>query len=304
MTDRGRPRDLSSLTGAWALGALTEDERREFEAYLADADDVRTEATELADTAVYLGLAATPKQPSPELKNRLMGLIESTPQLAVDTAPDAVAARPGPLRPVTDLPVADAPSVADAPRVAGVPGAADAPSVTEEPHTVDARAASARSGRAHAHARARWFTRPATVLAAAAAAVALVVGGTVVTRSVVAEQQLAAAVAEVADAPDARSATAEIATGGSATLYWSESLQRSALRMEGLDSLPDDKAYEFWYIDEAGEATPAGLLQASGDQRLVLDGDLEPGVTVGISIEPESGSPAPTTDPILAIPTA
>jgi anti-sigma-K factor RskA len=35
----------------------------------------------------------------------------------------------------------------------------------------------------------------------------------------------------------------------------------------------------------------------------VLEGSFTPGVAVGVTVEPEGGSPQPTTEPIVVIPT-
>ena len=79
MTDRN---DLHLLAGAYALGALSDAERVEFEAYLATSEEARAEVAALTDTAVELGLAATPVQPPASLKRSLMAQIAVTPQLS------------------------------------------------------------------------------------------------------------------------------------------------------------------------------------------------------------------------------
>ena len=50
------------------LDAATADERAAVEAEADRSQAVRNELTELADTAVMLGLAVEPVQPSPQLK--------------------------------------------------------------------------------------------------------------------------------------------------------------------------------------------------------------------------------------------
>lgn len=73
--------DPANLTGAYALNALNDSERAEFEAHLATSPDARYEATELSDTAVLLGLAVEPVTPPPALKASIMAQLASTPQL-------------------------------------------------------------------------------------------------------------------------------------------------------------------------------------------------------------------------------
>lgn len=247
------------------------------------ADDTRDDFPydEFADVTTELALALPPVQPSAELKARLMAQVAQTPQLPAAEADAPSTEEPAPtsgLAPVTPL----------------------APQATP---AADAPLASPAADRA----RLRWFQRPAVTLTAAAAAVALFFGG-VVTANLLqpgpddAAQQLAAIVA----APDVQTVAAPVADGGSATLVSSESLGLSAMVFEGLPELDADEAYALWYITD-GTPTPAGLFTVSGDGEgevvQVLDGAFEAGTIVGVTVEPASGSPAPTTEPIVAIPT-
>src|SRR3954468_24907506 len=77
-----RDSDLSASSGAYALGALGEPEKSEFEALMGVSESLRAEVTELSDTAVELGLSVAPETPSPEFRANLMALIAQTPQLA------------------------------------------------------------------------------------------------------------------------------------------------------------------------------------------------------------------------------
>jgi anti-sigma-K factor RskA len=176
-----------------------------------------------------------------------------------------------------------------------------APSLTALP------AAASRPGSAAARAERRWYTSPMATLAGAAAVVALIVGGNVLVGSFnpgvhqVQGDQLAAITAAV----DSHRRAAQITGGGSATLVWSNEMGRSALIVDGLPPLPADKTYELWYIDSAGER-PAGTLSVAdaGSTWQVLDGAMKVGDTVGVTVEPAGGSPAPTTTPIVTIASA
>jgi len=145
------------------------------------------------------------------------------------------------------------------------------------------------------------------VLGAAAAAVALFAGGVAVgaflddddSRRTEAESD---ALAELYAAPDARRSSADVEGDGTATLVWSEQLDRSVVIFDRLDRLSADSVYEAWYINAAGAATPAGTFRAPGG--LVfhpLDGSLLRGGTVGVTVEPEGGSDTPTTKPIVLL---
>ncbi|PJJ62435.1 anti-sigma factor [Compostimonas suwonensis] len=273
--ERAAEREPRLASGAHALGALSPDEAAEFERAAAQAPEVRAEADELAETAALLGFAAEPARPSAGMKLDLMAAIASTPQ---DAAPDVVRAVTG---------------EREQPPAAAGPSAAPA-------------------GSAEHRARTRWFARPLGIAVAAAAAIALFVGGSLVGSALNAANQTtpadqaAAALAEIAAAPDSQRASASVDGGGTATLVWSNELGRSAVLVDGLPSLPSGKAYEAWYIDASGAAASAGTFTAAGDGTTwhVLDGTMSAGDAVGVTVEPAGGSEQPTTDPILVMQSA
>ncbi|MBH0082694.1 anti-sigma factor domain-containing protein [Salinibacterium sp. SWN167] len=300
MNDRND--DLAAQSGAYALNALSPEEREAFEKHLASSSETRTETTELSDTAVALGLAVDPVTPPPALKTNLMAMIAQTPQLpreadtavVADEASDSEDAASAPLSNVTPL-------------AASVSLAADGSA--EQSST----SAAAPATPAQTKAQARWFTRPATALAAVAAAVALVVAGGVVADSIgrssieqssFASQQ-ADKLAAINAASDSQRLVSTVAGGATATFVWSGELAASAVIVDGLEALPADQVYELWYIDDSG-ARPAGLMDAAEDGPTwrVLDGDMGAGDVVGVTIEPKGGSDAPTTDPIVVFESA
>lgn len=85
--------------------------------------------------------------------------------------------------------------------------------------------------------------------------------------------------------------------GGNVTVYRSESVGRAALKTDDMPAAPEGKVYELW-LQVDGEMVPAGLLDASGDQEFVLTGDASKATAAGITVEPDGGSPKPTTTPI------
>jgi len=284
--------DMCTWAGAYALGALSEEDARAYEDYLVGADAARTEATELADTAVMLGLAARPESPSPELKNSIMAMLDSTPQLpALDQAAETTTAETTADARITPIRAVPAASADDAPRA--------------ETATTSTDAATP----AQSKARQRWFTRPVTALAAVAAATALIVGGAFgVTsyQSIQQQQAVAQQVEQIVAAPDSQKVSTEIDRGGNATLVYSPELGQSAMLLDGLESLSAEQIYELWYIDGTGAATPAGLFSMpdEGTHRVVLDGDFQPGDTIGVTVEQAGGAETPSDDLVVAIPTA
>ncbi len=231
-----------------------------------DDDDMMRDE-QFADVRAALGLAVPPVAPSAGLKDAVMAAIAVTPQLPALAAEEAA--------PALEAVRADAPA---------------APS----------------AGSAAARAQARWFSRPAMLVTAAAAAAALFFGGVVAAdvlrpAAPTAAEQLATIVA----ASDVTTTTAAVAGGATATLVASESVGLSAMVFDGLDPLSADERYALWYITD-GVPTPAGLFAVDGEGAVVqvLEGAFEAGTVVGVTVEPASGSPAPTSDPIVAIATA
>lgn len=66
------------------------------------------------------------------------------------------------------------------------------------------------------------------------------------------------------------------------------------------------KTYEFWIIPKGGSPLPSGLFQSdvNGNAMHLVPGPLDVGATgaVAVSVEPDGGSPAPTTTPIIVAP--
>jgi anti-sigma-K factor RskA len=87
--DRDRLRDEAA---AWLLGALDEDEARAFEDLLERSPDARHEVEELRATTDRLPFAAPPLAPPPELRDRIMAVVESEAELL--NAAGAAADRP------------------------------------------------------------------------------------------------------------------------------------------------------------------------------------------------------------------
>jgi anti-sigma-K factor RskA len=70
---------FDDLKDAYALGALSEEERREVEEYLGTHSELRTEVDDLRSVANLLALAPREYEPSPKLRRDLMNRISSSP---------------------------------------------------------------------------------------------------------------------------------------------------------------------------------------------------------------------------------
>lgn len=142
-------------------------------------------------------------------------------------------------------------------------------------------------------------------LAAAAAFVLVVTGAIVIGRD--GEPSYAAVLTEVLEAPDGQVLTLEagesMTADATVKVAWSETEGTAVFMADGLPATDDGTAYELWFIDDAGPQ-PMGLLETTSDGELhaVVDIDGSPAAW-GVTVEPESGSPAPTGD-ILFLGTA
>lgn len=259
-------KDLALNSGAYVLHALSDAETAQFEALLAESEETRAEVTELADTAVELGLSVAPVEPPASLRSSILDAIATAPQLA-------------------PLPVEEDHEIAVAP-------------VTTTPVVNLAEV------RARRQWYSRPLTT--LVAAAAAVALlfggGVAVNAVVQMQQVGAT---ASSITQIQAASDFQRRTVDVSNGGTATLIWSVSMRRSALLGSDLTKLPSGKTYELWYIGKNGP-TAAGTFDADGSKTMsvVLTGKMNVGDTIGVTIEPAGGSVKPTSNPIVVVTTA
>ncbi|MBK0868096.1 MAG: anti-sigma factor [Saccharopolyspora sp.] len=247
--------DLATLTGAYAVDALPDDERAEFELHMAGCEDCRQEVRELREAAARL--AATEQSGVPDgLKQRVLAEVAQTRQ---DPPP------PAPL----------------------------------------------------AQARARrkpWGVR----LAAVAAVLGIALAGAFGVLALRAQQELADTkdrmiaagargdeMSQVLQAPDTRVLNSAGPSGSRATAIVSQQMGKAMFMTSGMAPAPSEHDYQLWFIGADG-ATPAGLLeQGRGDGTEPMMAAMPAGTaTLGVTVEPDGGSPAPTTPPIMTVPLA
>lgn len=96
-------------------------------------------------------------------------------------------------------------------------------------------------------------------------------------------------------------ATTSDADDALATLLWQETTNEAWLISLDLPAVSASQTYQLWLI-QAGEAVSAGIFQADATGSLLynvaLTDQLSTYEAIAISVEPASGSPAPTTAPI------
>jgi anti-sigma-K factor RskA len=110
-------------------------------------------------------------------------------------------------------------------------------------------------------------------------------------------------VAVVLSASDATMMSRPVSTGGTATVVMSHRERALVFTAADLRVLPAGESYELWLIGPAGTRS-AGMLDSSGRGRMagpmVVSG-LAAGDSVGMTVEPDSGSPHPTSAPLVLI---
>jgi anti-sigma-K factor RskA len=74
----------------------------------------------------------------------------------------------------------------------------------------------------------------------------------------------------------------------------------AVLVVDGLGPAPEGKTYQMWIVPHGGEAESAGTFPGA-DEREVLpvDGTVDAGEIVAVTIERAGGADAPTTKPIV-----
>ena len=140
----------------------------------------------------------------------------------------------------------------------------------------------------------RWFP----LLVAAAVVAILGVGAAIWQPWAPSEDPSLTAAERVLTAADAQSVAVDLGEAGRATVTRSESVGKAVITTEDMAPAPAGKVFELWLQDDQGAMIPAGLMPPGEDNQVVLEGDAAAATAVGITVEPEGGSPEPTSDPI------
>ncbi|WP_329787370.1 anti-sigma factor [Lentzea sp. DG1S-22] len=234
--------DLHTLTGAYAVNALSEFERTAFETHLPGCESCAVEVAELTATAARLG-AAVDSPPPAHLRARVLAAAAETRQIPPETARNAVRA----------------------------------------PRT--------------------GFRRWAGGLAAAACLVVAAFVTVQVTDSAD-ERRLAQLSSEYSrfsdllSTPDAKLISGTAPNGATGTAVVSASRDEALFLARDLPAAPGGHTYQLWLIGDDGPRS-AGLL-AAGSSPVVVTG-LTGAREVALTVEPDGGSPGPTTPPVMAM---
>lgn len=256
--------ELHTLTGAYAVDALPEDERALFEEHRAACLACRREVAELQATATLLGELLDQASP-PDLRPRVLAQADRTRQ--------------------------ESPATRWVDPLAGVGiGEAGTPNLRDE--LAARRPATPWWGSLLAPA--------AAVVALAVLGLSLLVAN--LSDRLDGAETAAAQMIEVLTSPDADTAAVDGPEGSFARIVLSPSSGRAVLLANGMEQAPDEHTYELWLL-AGGRASPAGLfaVDATGRATHLVRGDLREAEAIGVTVEPAGGSPAPTTDPVMVI---
>ncbi|WP_328389545.1 anti-sigma factor [Nocardia sp. NBC_00416] len=267
--------DLLDLAVPYALDAVESTESAEIEQRLHAADPATARAFEdtVRDVREAMGALSVldAQTPPARVEARILAALDTAPgarsELNVETArPDSsLGEAPGSTVPRTDA------------------GGTDELAVARARKRVIPR---------------RW------AVAGAAAAVVVAIGiaigvGAVVQRGD--EPAGTVTAQEVLAQPDARTATTSIGAGGILTVHVSDALSAATVSFDATPAPPDGSDYQLWLIDGSGVPRSAGVLTdlpaASAPYVTRFTGSDQ----LAITLEPDGGSLAPTSDPLAAI---
>ncbi len=271
--------EFEELSAGHAVRALSPTEAQRFTELRAAHPEWEATARADATVAAQLGEAVVPVDPPAAIRAQLLAQIAGSSQM------------PSP----ADGEPADGIQAGSHPGAAATPRSADAAA----PRSADAAAApeEARHGRS---SRGRLFALAASLVLLGGIAL-----GTVTLTQYLTRPAAVVALDEVRAAPDAQSASVD-AEGVAATAYWSAEKQKAVLVAEDLQPLSAQQSYELWFVRE-GVPISAGVFEVgSGTTTALLDGDMHSGDIIAVTVEVAGGSPTgqPTSDPVIAIPTA
>ena len=232
---------FDELKGAFVLGALPDEERREFEEYLATHPERQAEIDELGAVAGLVALSPQEQEPPPELRRNIMKVVE-----------------------------------AEAGRPRG-----------------DSWSGLARMG--------EFLGLRGLALGAAVAM--LVIGLSSWNMVLQGElRDLQGQIQDMQSRQDGRMVALKgpgAARGARVELIILED-DRAVLMVEDMPPLPEGKTLQIWVI-EGDVPKPSGLFEPrQGSVAAIVDRPLKDGNAVAVTVEPDGGSPEPTTDPVLA----
>ncbi|MFD7713880.1 anti-sigma factor domain-containing protein [Streptomyces sp. NPDC059785] len=154
-------------------------------------------------------------------------------------------------------------------------------------------------------ARAPRFRPLLAPLATTTAAAALVVAALFAVQSARTQDELAQEqdrsreIAHVLSAPDARATSDRDAEGRGIGVIASASERRAVVTVSGLGALTGDRVHQLWLMRPGVQPRSLGLID--GDTPLVASALDNDATSLAVTVEPEGGSPEPTTAPVVQL---
>ncbi|WP_116949645.1 anti-sigma factor [Jiangella endophytica] len=150
----------------------------------------------------------------------------------------------------------------------------------------------------------RWWPRVATGLVAASLAGIVVLGIRLndVQDELDRSQQIGAQMRQLVEADDMR--MVRVGEGDSqGTVLVARSLDVAVFIGDGMPPAPDGHTYQLWLMHDDGGMVSAGVLGSPPDGHVgpVTARGLTGVDRLGVTVEPDGGSPQPTTDPVMLI---
>jgi hypothetical protein len=274
-----RPDDAATreLIGAWALDALDPAERALVDDLLARDPDAAREARSLRETAAVLAAAAAVPAPD-EVRAAVLAAVARTAQEGEADPGDATA----PARPHV-APAHPQGAPARPTRPGAGPGAG--PGSTRP------------AGRPERRRRRPWLT----AVVAAAVAFAVAVPSTIAWR----ESQRATELQARADRitgllaePGAQVLAADVSTGGTAVAVVTD--DAALVTATGVDAPAAGEVYQLWVMQDGVPVPDATAGPTDGVLEISTDA-YRAGDALALTVEPEGGSAAPTTEPVVVL---
>ncbi|MFI8593903.1 anti-sigma factor domain-containing protein [Microbacterium sp. NPDC078428] len=266
---------FAELAAGHALHALSPDDEREFTLALAAHPEWEHHVRADAEALARLADLSDPIDPPARVRHDVLARIGAMPQFAAEPRAEAATEE--------DVPVVAPPVLSDVTATEVPAGVGTAPT----------RRGLGRRG---------WFA-----LAASLALLLGIGGAAAIVTQQFARPAAVVALEQIEQAEDAQSASTTLPDGGEATVHWSSSVGEAVLVSEGLPPIEADQSYELWFV-RGTDPIAAGVFEAdhSGNATALLAGEMSPGDVIAVTVEPLGGSPTgePSSDPILAIPTA
>jgi hypothetical protein len=292
------PDEARELIGAFVLGACTPEEAAEVRAHMVASPTFRAEVASFdAVRDALLDVPVPEERPGADLKRRLMSQVQEEASLfgaagtpGAGQGDTATAVREDDEREVGSYP--PAPSVS-----ATAPAATPAPEATPPAASSPVQAPRGSAAPVHgdgAGPRRSGFLaalrNPARATALAAVIVALVVAGVLFTGGEATER----VPGQVLGAGGPGASVAMVTSG-----------DEHRLEVRGLQPAGSGRAYQVWLRtgDEAPKPTKVLFdVDDQGRAQATIEGDMSGVDDVLVTAEPDGGSPAPTSDPVLRVP--